>query len=221
MQAKDALIEETIAALRHRAAPRPADPRLRPPHDGYKRPTCCSPTSSACADRIAPAFQLVLAGKAHPQDRDGKALIKLIHNHARQLSGSMPIAFLPAYDMTLAKVLVSGADVWLNTPVPPMEASGTSGMKAALNGVPNLSVLDGWWSEACEDGVTGWAIGEDGSARRARRKSLRQARKRRAAAVVERPRALDLDDEAVHLPLGSRFHSQRMMRRYASEAYLR
>src|SRR6185436_16893973 len=88
-----------VAALRHRAAPRPADPRLR---------TIASHQP----------FQLVLAGKAHPQDRDGKALIKLIHNYARQLSGSIPIAFLPAYDMTLAKLLVSGADVWLNTPVP-------------------------------------------------------------------------------------------------------
>jgi glycogen phosphorylase len=70
--------------------------------------------------------------------------------------------FLPNYDMEVPKVMVAGADVWLNTPLPPMEASGTSGMKAALNGVLNLSVLDGWWIEACIEGATGWSIGLDG-----------------------------------------------------------
>jgi starch phosphorylase len=69
--------------------------------------------------------------------------------------------FLPNYDMRIAANLVSGADIWLNTPLPPLEASGTSGMKAALNGVLNLSVLDGWWMEGCIEGVTGWAIGDD------------------------------------------------------------
>ena len=73
-------------------------------------------------------------------------------------SGRVPVAFLRNYDMSIAKVLIAGADVWLNTPVPPLEASGTSGMKAAVNGVLNLSMLDGWWVEGCIEGVTGWCI---------------------------------------------------------------
>jgi starch phosphorylase len=71
------------------------------------------------------------------------------------------VVFLPGYDMRLGGEMVAGCDVWLNTPIPPLEASGTSGMKAALNGVPSLSILDGWWVEGCVEGVTGWAIGED------------------------------------------------------------
>ncbi len=79
----------------------------------------------------------------------------------RELRGEIPMAFLPDYGMALARVLVAGADIWPNTPLPPYEASGTSGMKAALNGVLNLNVLDGWWIEAWIEGVTGWAIGHD------------------------------------------------------------
>jgi len=223
VQAKDALIEETSRrcgiALR-RDLPILAFARRM---TGYKRPDLLfSDLERLRTIASHQPFQLVLAGKAHPQDRDGKALIKLIHSHARQLSGSIPIAFLPAYDMTLAKVLVSGADVWLNTPVPPMEASGTSGMKAALNGVPNLSVLDGWWSEACEDGVTGWAIGEDGSAASGHAENLYD---KLESAVLplwsnDRARWIWMMKQCISR-IGSRFHSQRMMRRYASEAYLR
>ena len=104
-------------------------------------------------------FQLVMAGKSHPNDGSGKYLIRRIHDHIGELRHHIRIAFLPNYDMELAKTLVSGADVWLNTPEPPLEASGTSGMKAALNGVLNLSVLDGWWVEAAIEGVNGWSIG--------------------------------------------------------------
>ncbi len=103
-----------------------------------------------------------MAGKAHPRDTQGKEAIRRVHEISRQLEGTIRCVFLPGYDMELARVLVSGADIWLNTPLPPLEASGTSGMKAALNGVPNLSVLDGWWLEACIDGVNGWSIGADG-----------------------------------------------------------
>src|SRR5262249_27540909 len=94
-------------------------------------------------------------------DEPGKRLIEEIHRHMASLSHVIPMVFLPNYDMKLAATLVAGPDVWLNTPVPPMEASGTSGMKAALNGVLNLSVLDGWWLEGWIEGVTGWAIGVD------------------------------------------------------------
>ncbi len=103
-------------------------------------------------------FQIVLSGKAHPHDEPGKRHIQAIHRHIAELKDEIPIAFIPDYDLNVAKSLVPGVDVWLNTPVPPMEASGTSGMKAALNGCLNLSVLDGWWDEAYEEGL-GWAIG--------------------------------------------------------------
>jgi starch phosphorylase len=103
-------------------------------------------------------LQLVFAGKAHPQDHQGQELIRRVHQMGEALRGHLPVAYLANHDMALAKMLCAGADVWLNTPLPPMEASGTSGMKAALNGVPSLSVLDGWWIEGHIEGVTGWAI---------------------------------------------------------------
>ncbi len=102
---------------------------------------------------------MIFAGKAHPNDTDGKELIRQIHDYARKLKDQIDIVYLENYNMETAAKLTSGVDVWLNTPLPPMEASGTSGMKAAHNGVVNFSVLDGWWMEGCIEGVTGWAIG--------------------------------------------------------------
>jgi starch phosphorylase len=109
----------------------------------------------------AGGLQLLYAGKAHPRDEGGKALIRRIREVAKGLGDDVPLAYLPNYDMDLAKLLTSGADLWLNTPEKPKEASGTSGMKACLNGVPNLSVLDGWWIEGHLEGVTGWSLDED------------------------------------------------------------
>ena len=169
------------------------------------------------------SFQIVLAGKAHPRDENGKHLIEQLYAHARALADTIPVVYLPDYDMALAQTLTAGADVWLNTPLPPLEASGTSGMKAAFNGVPNLSVLDGWWIEGCIEGVTGWAISE-------------------AAGVSDGGARVLYDKlEQVVLPLyygysgnpwgwvrvmkgaisknASYFNSHRMMRRYATEAY--
>ena len=104
-------------------------------------------------------IQIILAGKAHPKDIDGKELIKVIFKAIKRLKGDIKIVFLENYDMELAKLIIPGVDVWLNTPKRPLEASGTSGMKACLNGVPSLSILDGWWLEGCIECVTGWAIG--------------------------------------------------------------
>ena len=101
-------------------------------------------------------IQFVFAGKAHPQDQAGKDMIHRIHD----MCGKLSVVYLANYDMTLARLLCAGVDVWLNTPLPPMEASGTSGMKAAMNGVPSFSVLDGWWVEGHIEGVTGWSIGD-------------------------------------------------------------
>lgn len=110
--------------------------------------------------RAAGPIQIVFAGKAHPCDRDGKDLIVHIHEMRDALQGVILVSYLNNYDMEVAKMLCGGVDVWLNTPLPPMEASGTSGMKAAMNGVPSLSVLDGWWIEGHIEGVTGWSIGD-------------------------------------------------------------
>lgn len=102
-------------------------------------------------------LQIILAGKAHPNDMGGKATITNIVRIAREFPES--VVFVQDYDMAVGKMLTRGCDVWLNNPVRPMEASGTSGMKAAMNGVLNLSTLDGWWPEGCQHGVTGWQFG--------------------------------------------------------------
>jgi glycogen phosphorylase len=112
--------------------------------------------------RIAGAtrgLQILYAGKAHPHDMGGKEIISRIHSAAEQVAGDVDVVYLENYDMELGGLLVSGVDLWLNTPQKPQEASGTSGMKAALNGVPSFSVLDGWWIEGHVEGVTGWSIG--------------------------------------------------------------
>jgi starch phosphorylase len=115
-------------------------------------------------NRIATAvgpLQIVYGGKAHPNDHQGKETIQRILRIKNSLKQSVTLVYLPDYGIDLAKIMTAGVDVWLNTPLPPLEASGTSGMKAALNGVPSLSVLDGWWIEGWIEGETGWAIGEE------------------------------------------------------------
>ena len=107
------------------------------------------------ADRI----QFVFSGKAHPKDEGGKQLIRDIFDSAKEVAEDIPVAFIENYDMATGLAMTSGVDIWLNNPIRPLEASGTSGMKAAMNGVPNCSILDGWWPEGCEHGVNGWAIG--------------------------------------------------------------
>ncbi len=104
--------------------------------------------------------QLIFAGKAHPADDPGKMLIQEIYTHAKHHELGGRVAFVEDYDMHMARYLVQGVDVWLNNPRRPREASGTSGMKAAINGIPNLSVLDGWWVEGYNGG-NGWAIGDE------------------------------------------------------------
>jgi len=134
----------------------------------YKRPTLIFRDVERLA-AIAKAhgeLQLVFAGKAHPHDDEGKARIREIFAIRDALRGRVGVAYLVNHDMEQGRLLCGGCDVWLNTPIPPLEASGTSGMKAALNGVPSLSVLDGWWVEGHVEGVTGWAIGADPGSKR-------------------------------------------------------
>lgn len=190
---------------------------------GYKRPDLLfQDIERLRAINAQSPFQLVMAGKAHPQDESGKRLIREIHGRIGALAGEIPMAFLPNYDMALGRMLVAGTDLWLNTPMPPLEASGTSGMKAAVNGVLNLSVLDGWWVEACIDGVTGWAIGRDGDDGGAHASELYDKLQRDILPLYhnDRTRWLWMMKQAIS-KIGSYYNSQRMMRRYASEAYLR
>jgi starch phosphorylase len=109
----------------------------------------------------------LFAGKAHPADEPGKSVLKLILDNQEELyvrsNGLGKLIFIPGYDMGVAKLMVAGVHTWLNSPKRPLEASGTSGMKAAMNGVPNISIMDGWWVEGYHDGQTGWKFGHEGS----------------------------------------------------------
>ena len=109
--------------------------------------------------QAAGGLQVVFAGKAHPRDEPGQALIRAVVEHGAALAPDVRVVWLPDYDLRLGQLITAGVDVWLNTPRPPEEASGTSGMKAAHNGVPSVSIRDGWWWEGHLEGVTGWAVG--------------------------------------------------------------
>jgi len=171
-------------------------------------------------------FQIIYAGKAHPKDKQGQELIQRIFQSIKALNSDVKIAYLENYDIQLGKLMTSGVDVWVNTPMPPMEASGTSGMKAALNGVPSFSILDGWWIEGCIEGVTGWSIGQSSRDLEARRDAAQDVN--------------DLFDKLQNtiIPLyynqpekfcfimshcialnGSFFNTQRMMQQYVLKAY--
>lgn len=215
-QAKDALIGTVRRLTGIELSPQTATLGFARRMTSYKRPDLLFadiPRLRAIA-REHP-LQIILAGKAHPRDEEGRRLIEWLHARARELTGELCIVYLPNYDMALAQELVAGCDVWVNTPLPPFEASGTSGMKAAFNGVPSLSVAEGWWVEGCIEGVTGWSVLD----------------------------SVTLYDKLEHLVLplfytpGSPrgwatlmrnvitknpayFNSHRMMRRYATEAYL-
>jgi starch phosphorylase len=168
-------------------------------------------------------MQVIYAGKAHPNDQSGKELIRKIFAAKEQLKGLLKVVYLQNYDMELGQLLTAGADVWLNTPQPPLEASGTSGMKAALNGVPSLSVLDGWWLEGCIEGVTGWAIDDDGQQEKASSRAADSLYNKLEQVVLpcfyqDRDRFLDIMRHAIALN-GSFFNTHRMMQQYVLKAY--
>ena len=128
---------------------------------GYKRAHLLFHDIERLLDICQGKVQIIFAGKAHPNDNNGKQIIKSIVENANHLSEKVLVTYLSNYNIWLGRLLTSGVDVWLNTPLRPNEASGTSGMKAAMNGAINLSILDGWWAEACVDNVNGWAIGTE------------------------------------------------------------
>jgi starch phosphorylase len=171
--------------------------------------------------------QIVFAGKAHPRDEEGKRIIERIYRAREALRKEVAIAYLEDYDMRKATLLTAGSDVWLNTPQPPLEASGTSGMKAALNGVPSLSVIDGWWLEGHVEGVTGWAIGADGTrvldqpdASAAHASALYETLERTVLPLFydHRVQFIDMMRYAIALN-GSFFTAQRMLHEYVIKAY--
>ena len=125
----------------------------------YKRAQLIFKDPERLIELGAGKIQLIFSGKAHPNDKEGKELIYGIIKNAREFEDKIKIIYLENYNMWLGKLITTGVDVWLNTPLRPNEASGTSGMKSALNGIPNLSILDGWWEEGCNNKINGWSIG--------------------------------------------------------------
>lgn len=225
LQAKRALLERIKAVTGTALAPDRATLGFARRMTAYKRPDLLfSDMEQLRSIARRHPFQIVLAGKAHPRDEPGKRLIEELHAHARSLADAIPIVFLPNYDMSLAQLLVAGVDVWLNTPLPPLEASGTSGMKAAFNGVPQLSVLDGWWIEGCIEGETGWGIESRGNmgadANELYRKLQTIVLPLYYAANPDRSGWIKVMKGAIDKN-ASYFNSHRMMRRYATDAYLR
>jgi starch phosphorylase len=176
-------------------------------------------------ERLAPLLkdrrvQLLFSGKAHPADHAGKAVIALLIEAIRPWPDS--IVYLENYDMGLARLLTRGCDVWLNTPRRPLEASGTSGMKAAMNGALNLSVLDGWWPEGCEHGVTGWAIGDEDEGPDQDERDLRALYETLETEVLpafaDAPRWARMMRASIRMAV-ERFSSDRMVKEYFARLY--
>src|SRR6266540_2710216 len=168
-------------------------------------------------------LQVIYAGKAHPLDEAGKQIIQQIIRAKDSLRPEVKIVYLENYDWDLARLLVAGVDVWLNTPQPPLEASGTSGMKAALNGVPSLSVLDGWWVEGWVEGVTGWSIGHEEEAESDTELEAASLYNKLRYIILplfySRPEAYAHVMRSAIALNGSYFNSHRMMQQYATNAY--
>jgi glycogen phosphorylase len=180
--------------------------------------------------KAAGRFQIIYAGKAHPHDGGGKDIIRRIFQAKKALRKTVPVVFLDEYNLDLGGKITSGVDLWLNTPQFPLEASGTSGMKAALNGVPSLSILDGWWVEGHIEGITGWSIGES---RRPLNPAASTDNQAEAESLYEklenvilpmfykdRNRYLEVMQHAIAIN-GSFFNTQRMVQQYITDAYMR
>jgi starch phosphorylase len=174
------------------------------------------------ASQIGP-FQAIYGGKSHHEDEGGKAMIRRVFEAAAALKGAISVIYLEDYDMEVAKYLCAGADLWLNTPQKPHEASGTSGMKAALNGVPSLSVLDGWWIEGHVEGVTGWSIGDDWEPESNPSREIASLYDKLEHVILplfyQRPTAFAVIMRSAIALNASFFNAQRMMFQYLGNAY--
>lgn len=172
--------------------------------------------------RKAGPLQVIYGGKAHPRDESGKALIRHVFEAAAALKNEVKVVYLEEYDMELAKYICAGVDLWLNTPQKPYEASGTSGMKAALNGVPSFSILDGWWIEGHVEGITGWSIGESWQESNPEMEiaSLYDKLEKIILPLFYRqPVSFDTIRRFAIALNGSYYHAQRMMFQYQEHAY--
>ena len=176
-------------------------------------------------------FQIIYAGKAHPNDGGGKDIIRRIFQAKKALRKAVPVVFLDEYNLDLGGKITSGVDLWLNTPQFPLEASGTSGMKSALNGVPSLSILDGWWVEGHIEGVTGWSIGEPRRSMDTTDIAIDNTKEAEALywkleniilpMFYKEPRLyIQIMQHAIAIN-GSFFNTQRMVQQYITDAYLR
>jgi glycogen phosphorylase len=169
-------------------------------------------------------IQFIFSGKAHPQDSSGKELIKKIITISEKLKGQLKIVYLENYDIEVAKLLVSGVDLWLNTPRKPQEASGTSGMKAAHNGVPSFSILDGWWIEGCIEGLTGWSIGSAADVESSDQDNANSLYKKLEEIIIptfynNRQNWIDVMRHSIAIN-ASFFNTHRMVQQYVLDAYL-
>jgi starch phosphorylase len=219
---KEALLAEVARRTHHALDPKVLTLGFARRAATYKRATLLftDPTRLQEIAAKAGGLQILYAGKAHPQDEPGKALIQQVVADAARLSNDLlRIVYLENYDWDLGALMTAGVDVWVNTPRRPYEASGTSGMKAALNGIPSLSILDGWWIEGCIEGFTGWAI-EDGASDAEEANSLYT---KLETAVV--PLYLDAPEKWAGLMRttvafnGSHFNTNRMAKQYTRNAY--
>lgn len=168
-------------------------------------------------------LQIIYSGKAHPMDESGKEIIRRIFQASVELKNAIRVVYLEEYDIELAKYLCSGVDLWLNTPKKPEEASGTSGMKAALNGVPSFSILDGWWIEGHVEGITGWSIGDSWEQESNTALEVKSLYNKLEFVILPLFYGRPLDyarimRNAIALN-GSYFNSQRMLRQYVKNAY--
>ena len=172
----------------------------------------------AIAEKIG-GLQVLYAGKAHPADNAGKGLIRDVFSAAEKIKSSkLRVLYLENYDWQLGALLTGGVDVWVNTPLRPYEASGTSGMKAALNGVPSLSTLDGWWIEGCAENVTGWAI-EDCDNEADEADSLYEKLENSVAPLYKNQAAWSKMQQHCIALNGSFFNTHRMLAQYFGNAY--
>lgn len=187
---------------------------------GYKRAQLLFSDPKRLAKISGGKLQIIFSGKAHPKDSSGKEIIQGIFKTSEKLFESITIAYLENYNMHIGRLITSGVDVWLNTPQRPNEASGTSGMKAVLNGIPNLSILDGWWSEGCRDKENGWAIGDHkDSTDKADANFLYELLENEVIPTYYNDRAkwISLMKEAIKTAVD--FTAQRMVQDYANKSY--
>jgi starch phosphorylase len=167
--------------------------------------------------------QIIYAGNAHPNDEGGKEIIRQVFRAAEALKESIKVVYLENYGLAMAKFLCSGVDLWLNTPQKPFEASGTSGMKAALNGIPSLSIVDGWWAEGHLEGVTGWSIGEPGIENNPVMEINSLYDKLQNVIVpmfYHKPQVFESVMRSTIAINGSYYNAQRMMMQYLEHAYM-